>query len=235
MEKNYLTAVAIFIIFWAMILLSTESTVSIPFIVIAILIVWKYTGWKAALPVALTFLVVLVLYFYFESSNSVYVGAFVAFLFATIPYYEHLRQKKVIKQLFSMNTGLKADNIEFIPRKPTNYDLRHYQITGDALQVKIWSQNKAYKGLFDTENQILQLRKEILFPLYSTDVKPLWKEVTSVYDDQSPRQVEFRDSYEVLHGVDYVDQEGFRTGRSWRRHLDVVEHWNVKSGEWELS
>ena len=54
-----------------------------------------------------------------------------------------------------------------------------------------------------------------------------------MYDNQSPRQVEFRDSYEVLHGVDYLDQEGFRTGRSWRRHLNVVEHWNVEKEEWE--
>lgn len=233
MEKRYITLAAIITIFWAMFLFSWGfAAVSVLLIVFATLLVWKFVGWKAAFPVALTFLVILVFSFYYDPSYAVTFGTFVASLSALVPYYERSRLKKVINLLLT-NTGMSVDSIEVIPRTPTVYDLHTHSIFGNAVPVKIWSQKKAYKGLFDTDNNIMHWRERILFPLYSDDVKPLWKEVTRTYEDGTPKQVEFRDSFEVLHGVDYLDQEGVRTERSWRRHFNVVERWNPKRKAWE--
>jgi len=232
MEKRYVTLVAIITIFWAMLLFSWGFvTSSVLLIVLATVLVWYFVGWKAAFPVALTFFVILIFTFYFDPSYSVTLGTFVASSSALVPHYERSNLKKVINQQL-VNTGMEVDNIEFISRTPTAYDLRNHGIFGDAVQVKIWSQRKAYKGLFDTDTNILHLREQVLFPLYSDNLTALWKEVTKMYDDGTPMQVEFRDSFEVLHGVDYLDQDGFRTKRSWRRHLNVVERWNLERKTW---
>lgn len=232
MEKRYVTLVAIITIFWAMLLFSWGFiTPSVLLIVSATALVWYFVGWKAAFPVALIFFVILIFTFYFDPSYSVTLGTFVASLSALVPHYERSKLKKVINQQL-VNTGMEVDNIEFISRIPSEFDLRNHGISGDAVQVKIWSQRKAYKGLFDTDTNILHLKEQILFPLYSENVTALWKEVTKMYGDGTPKQVEFRDSFEVLHGVDYLDRDGFRTKRSWRRRLNVVERWNPKRKSW---
>lgn len=232
MEKRNVTFGAIIIIFWAMLLFSWGFVIlSVLLIVFATVLVWYFVGWKAAFPVALTFFVILIFTFYFDPSYSVTLGTFVASLSALVPHYERSKLKKVINQQL-VNAGMEADTIEFISRVPSDYDLRNHGISGDAVQVKIWSQKKVHKGLFDTDANILHLRKQILFPLYSDDVTALWKEVTKTYKDGKPKQVEFRDSFEVLHGVDHLDQDGFRTKRSWRRHFNVVERWNPKRNTW---
>lgn len=233
MERGYITFIAVITVFWAMVLFSWGYVPpSVLLIVLATFLVWKFVGWKAAFPVAFTFFILLLFLFYFDPSYSVSLGTFVASLSAFVPYYERSKQKKLIKQVLA-SSGIEADNIEFIPRAPTAYDLHHYGIFGDALQVKIWSQKRAYKGLFDTDNGILHMREEIQFPLYSEKTTTLWKEVTRLHDDGTPKQVEFRDSFEVLHGADYLDLEGFRTERSWRRHYNVVERWNPETSSWE--
>jgi hypothetical protein len=233
MKYEYMTVVAFTAIFVSMLLLSWGLTeFSFLFILMTILLAWRFLGWKKALPVALALLILLVFSRLIDTSFSITIATFVASLFAIIPQYELSRQKKLIKQSFKMNTGKEPDKIELIQREPTAYDLHSYQIYDDALPVKIWSKNEVYKGLFDTQNKILHIREEIMVPLYSEDVSVLWKEVTKTYDNGSIKEVEFRDFHEVLHGVDFFDEEGSRTEKSWRRHLNQVEHWNSTKKIW---
>lgn len=234
MKHEYMTVIAFAAIFVSMLLLNLGLTeFSLLFILMTILLAWRFLGWKMALPVAFALLILLVLSQFIDTSFTMTIATFVASLFAVIPQYELSRQKKLIEQLFKMNTGKNSDKIELIHRKPTEYDLHHYLIYGDALPVKIWSRNEVYKGLFDTQNKILHIREEVMVPLYSEDMSALWKEVTKTHVNGSIKEVEFRDAHEVLHGVDFFDEKGSKTEKSWRRHLDQVEHWNSTKKTWE--
>ncbi|MBU7016153.1 MAG: hypothetical protein HXS44_01490 [Theionarchaea archaeon] len=236
MKREYMTVIAFAAIFVSMLLLNLGLTeFSLLFILMTILLAWRFLGWKMALPVALALLMLLVLSQFIDSSFSMSIATFVASLFAVIPHYELSRQKKLIELSFKTNTGKSSDKIELIHREPTKYDLHHYLIYGDVLPVKIWSKNEVYKGLFDTQNKILHIREEIMVPLYSGDMSALWKEVTKTHVTGSIKEVEFRDSHEGLHGVDFYDEKGSKTEKSWRRHLDQVEHWNSTKKIWEPS
>lgn len=135
--------------------------------------------------------------------------------------------------LFSAQYGIKADKTELIYRSVSEYDRLQYGVSGRGVQVKFWSQRKVYKGVIDTENQTLYMREPVLFPVYAGDPIPLWKETSNMHGNGMPKKVEFYDSTEFLHRVDYLDEKGVLTKGSWRRLKDAVAYWNPKKQIWE--
>ena len=135
--------------------------------------------------------------------------------------------------LFSAQCGIKADKTELIYRSVSEYDRLQYGVSGKGVQVKFWSQGKVYKGIIDTENQTLHMKEPVLFPVYAGDPIPLWKETVNIYGNGMPKKVEFYDSTEFLHRVDYLDEKGVLTKGSWRRLKDIEAYWNPKKEVWE--
>lgn len=149
MDKKYAIGLATLATFLAGIFLDSDTYFFIA-IVVAAFVFWKYGWWKLAL---LLFLGLFIKVFY-----SAFLGIAVIGLSVLILVYNYMKQIKLIKKLFFINFGVKAEKVKIISENPSTYDLLQYGITSKAIQVKIWSEKKVFKGFFETENKKLHLR-----------------------------------------------------------------------------
>ena len=117
--------------------------------------------------------------------------------------------------------------------RPANHDKIIYGITGTPIPVKFRYGSDVYKGIVDAANESLYIKEPVLLPVYSEELIPVWKDVTNVHKNGLPKKVEFYDSGELLHRVDYLDERGNLVKESWRRNKGTVEYWDQKKQVWE--
>ena len=205
--------------------LEEYSTILVLFIGVMAAVVLKYEEWETA---SLIIIGAFIILFF-----SIRAGIIIVCLSRFVHAYKQHGLANVVKELFSHTVGVEADDLHFLYWSPTSHDLLKYGTKGDAQEVIIWAGKDIYKAIFDTENKKLYVREGIFAPIYSEKLLPLWGEIRRVHTDGSPEMIEFRDSTNTVSRVDYFDEKGNRTKRSWRRIRWHIEYWNSEKGEWE--
>lgn len=153
--------------------------------------------------------------------------------FYYVAVYESINLKNRIKELVLQKFGIKADVIQVLDSSPSVYDLQKYGVAGNAVDVLIHTQEEIHKVIFDTDTREVYLKEKIMAPVYGNDVKPLWGEITDVYEDGTPKVVTYYDTSNWVGRVDSFDEKGNRTIESWRRIHYRIEFWNPETSAWE--
>ena len=154
-------------------------------------------------------------------------------------YSTHHKQKKLEKvkklaeKLFLLNIGKRADRVELILRPTPTYDRLNQGFSDKTTQVKFWLEDEISKGIVDIKYEVLYMKEPVILPVYAGELIPVWKEVTKMHKNGMPKKVEFYDSTELPHRMDYLDEKGDLKKGSWRRAEGIVEYWNPKAQVWE--
>lgn len=182
---------------------------------------------------------------YLGSSSSQYVRWIVvtgagAVIFGAVNLYLVLAQQKEIEKrtklaedLFIRTFGKKADKVEPILREICTLGPLAQILSDKTMRAKFRSGKKVYKGTVDVKNEVLHIEEPELVPVYADESIPLWKEVSKLHKNGTPKKVEYYDGNEFPLGEEYFDENGGLKKGSWRRYKGREEYWNPEKQEWE--
>lgn len=137
------------------------------------------------------------------------------------------------ERLFIQSFGVNPDKSEMIQRPLGEYDRLEVGTSGKAIQMKFWLEGEVHKGIIDVQNSVLYMKSPVPLPVYAGISIPVWKETTEMHGNGMSKKVEFYDSQELPHRVDFLDEKGNLTKGSWRRHEGVEKYWNSRKQIWE--
>jgi len=136
------------------------------------------------------------------------------------------------RNLFFSRFGVQPDNVEYLSKKPPEYDRLAFGLYGSVFQLKFFLKGKELRGIINREDQGLYMRDPVYMPVYTTELIPVWKEITQMYGTGIPRKIEYYDDTWALIGVDFLYGNGMLMKKSWKRHEGILKRWNMENREW---
>lgn len=229
-KKAFLVEV-ISMIMEVLLILKGFTVCAVVLIIIMSAVIWKSMGKLPAFFFSLALTLLFVVFYFDIPKITASISVMASFVWL-LQKYDHKEMIRLAEESFYTAFGINPDKVEFIFRPPTRHELEEIGIS-EAVQIKTWSEGKASKFFLDIEKRLLQARTPILFPVYSEDVIPLWKEVIRTHKQGNPKHLEYYDDNEILQKVDYLSENGSLLKGSWRRHRSAEEYWNTKKKVWE--
>jgi hypothetical protein len=136
------------------------------------------------------------------------------------------------KKLFYSTFGIKPDTLKILSGYIYPYDHVVLGIPKHSVRMKFWWRGMIYKGILDLENEVLRIKEPLLIPVFDDILIPGWKEITKVYANGTLKEIEFYDDAENLQRAEYLDKDGIRKNRSWKKFKGVELHWNSRNEAW---
>lgn len=158
-----------------------------------------------------------------------YVGAFVYALYR----WENINKIcELGRSLFFSRFGIQPDNVEYLTKRSLQFDRMIFGLLGPTCELRFFLKGKELRGILNREEETLSMNDPVYMPVYTSELIPVWKEITKRYDSDLPKKVEYYDDMRALIGVDLLDANGTLMKKSWRREEGVLKQWNTEDEGW---